>query len=99
MTLAAAGFRKYRRRAVQRGLGRLRPLPGLLVFRPRHWPLYLALVLGLAAGISDLIHHWVPDLIMFPILTVTMAALVLHCVLDGNDYHTYAKMKEGLSNG
>ena len=99
--LASVKFRKYRNRAYERGLLKPQPLPGILTFRrdPLRLVLYAILALGLICIVSDIIARWIPESVMFPILSITVIALVLHCVLDGRDYQAYAKMKEGTKNG
>ena len=99
--LASAKFRKYRNRAYERRLLQRQPLPGALTFRaaPSSLVLYLILAASVVCVVTDLIWHWAPGAVMFPILTVTLTAFVLHCFLDGRDYRAYAKMKEGMKNG
>lgn len=99
--LASAKFRKYREQLYQRGKLKRQPLPGILSFRarPLQLTLYLIVAAGAACAVTDILRHWVPGALMFPILSVTMLAFVLHCFLDGRDYQAYAKMKEGMKNG
>lgn len=100
LSLAAAlGFGKYRRRAENRGLIKRSRVPGVFRFRREHWLLYLILAAGIVCGVTDYFLRWIPGNLLFPILSVTALAFALHCVLDGNHYQAYVKMKEGKKNG
>lgn len=99
--LATVKFRKHRSLAYERGLVKRQPLPGILTFRAgkRQLALYLILAAGLICIGTDIWLHWAPDYVMFPILSATVIAFVLHCFLDGRNHQVYEKLKEGMKNG
>ena len=82
--------------------GRLaRPsLPGMLVLSKDiiHFILYGIIFLGIVILITDLIFRWLPKNTMFPILSVTYIAFVIHSIIDGKNYKAYKTIKEGMHN-
>ena len=101
--LLLAFFTKGRQQTVRRklktmGLLRAHQPPGIISFSisPLTVTIYLIILVGLIVTISDIIWHWVPGTIMFPILSITLFAFVLHCVVDGENYKVYKVIKKGL---
>ena len=95
-----SGLRKIRVRAYSSGKMTPPNLPGMLMFfaRPISLVLYLIVLVGVGLIVSDMIRSWVPEKIMFPVLSVTLYAFVVHSVIDGKNYRAYRIMKEGMYN-
>lgn len=75
-------------------------LPGLLNFS-LNWMsivLYSIIAVGLILIITDIIFGYVPEMVMFPIISVTILSFALHCVLDGKYYKVYKLIKESVNN-
>ena len=64
----------------------------------RMWILYGTTMLGLVFIITDIIFGYVPEAIMFPIISVTILSFAVHCVFDGKYYKAYKLIKESVNN-
>lgn len=73
---------------------------GLISFSKdwRMWILYGTTVLGLVLMITDIIIGYVPESVMFPIISVTILSFTVHCVIDGKYYKAYKLIKESVDN-
>lgn len=60
--------------------------------------LYGTTVLGLLLVVTDIIIGYVPEKIMFPIISVTILSFMVHCVVDGKYYKSYKQIKECVNN-
>ena len=87
---------KRRQQTVRRKLKSMRLLrahqsPGIISFSlsPLTITIYMIFMIGLIVVISDMIFHWVPGYIMFPIISITLVAFMMHCVIDGENYKIY----------
>lgn len=58
---------------------------------------YIIIILGLGFIISDIICNYIPEKIMFPILTVTILSFAVHSVIDGKYYKVYKQIKESVN--
>lgn len=98
---AHTGFRRQRHRLYKLEQSRPQQFSGAFTFRitPVGMALYLITAAGLILMISDMIAPWLPEQVLFPVLSATMFAFVLHCFLDGKNYQAYKRIKEGMKNG
>ena len=105
LTLVAALLTKrklyaYREKLLIKGFIKEQRLPGIISFS-FSWKniiLYTITVLGLILIISDIIFVYVPEMIMFPIISVTILSFAVHCVVDGKYYKGYKLIKESVRN-
>ncbi len=98
--LTKRNLRRWRERlAVREGFQRQR-VPGIVYFswNKRNAVIYIVAALGLALMIADMIFTFVPEMMMFPIISVTLLSFMLHCVLDGQYYKVYQKIKESMDD-
>ncbi|MBQ6824654.1 MAG: hypothetical protein IJP27_08360 [Clostridia bacterium] len=72
--------------------------PGIITFSAdrNHIILYAVCGAGILVAISDLVFHYISEFIMFPILSVILFAFTMHCIVDGENYKLFKKVKEGL---
>lgn len=99
-------FTKKRQQPVRRklkttGLLKAHQPPGIISFSrsPLTVTLYAVFLIGLIVMISDIVFHWASEYIMFPILSITLFAFMLHCVVDGENYKVYQVVKKGMDQG
>ena len=64
----------------------------------RMYIIYGITVLGILLILSDIIFKYVPEVIMFPAVSVTLLSFVTHCVIDGKYYKAYKTIKENYDN-
>ena len=64
----------------------------------RMWILYGTTLVGLVLIVTDIIFRYVPESVMFPIISVTILSFVVHCVFDGKYYKAYKLIKESVNN-
>lgn len=55
--------------------------------------------IGVALCITDVKFNYIPQAVAFPILSLTVMLVVIHCVFDGKYYKTYKIIKENFKNG
>lgn len=60
--------------------------------------LYAVCALGLILIICDFILRFIPGIVMFPIIAITIFAIELHGIVDGINYKTYKLLKEGIKD-
>lgn len=79
------------------GVKKEHKLPGIISFsaNAKHIIVYLVCGVGIALMLSDMIYDCISSRVMFPIISVTLFAFVIHCMVDGVNYKTFKKMKEG----
>ncbi len=75
-----------------------RKIPGILTFTfgVKHIILYLIIIMSFMLLLSDMIFHYLSEFIMFPLLSILFLAFVIHCIIDGKNYKTYIKIREGM---
>ncbi len=64
----------------------------------RMWILYGTTGLGLVLIATDILWRYVPEEIMFPVISITILSLAIHCVIDGKYYQAYKRIKESVNN-
>lgn len=62
------------------------------------WILYGITLVGLVMIITDIIFNYVPETIMFFIISLTLLLFSIHCVVDGKYFKVYAIIKESIRN-
>ena len=69
--------------------------PGMFMFskEPLHLVIYFVIVSGFVISVADLIRTFVPTRIMFPIISITYFAIVIHGMIDGKNFRIYQKIK------
>lgn len=60
--------------------------------------LYGTCLAGIAVIVTDIVFCYVPERIMFPIISLTMLLFAVHCVVDGKYYKVYKQIKESVNN-
>ena len=93
-------LQRIRHKVYTSGMMERPKLPGVITItkKPVNIILYSFVIIGLVLMISDLISHWIPEFIMFPIISFTLYAFVIHSVIDGKNYKAYRIIKEGMHN-
>lgn len=91
-------LRKSREKLKSKGSIKMRQAIGIVSFSVdwRMWILYGTIILGLVLIITDIIIGYVPELIMFPVVSITILSFIVHCVIDGKYYKTYKLIKESV---
>lgn len=62
------------------------------------WILYGVVILGVGLMVTDIMFSYVPEMAMFPIISITILSFAVHCVVDGKYYKVYKLMKENVNN-
>lgn len=60
--------------------------------------LYVVCALGLILFLCDFIFRLFPEIVMFPIIAITIFAIEFHGIVDGINYKTYKLLKEGIKD-
>ena len=60
--------------------------------------IYSVILACIACIALDLIWGFIPEVIMFPIIAITLLSVTLHCVFDGRYYKVYKLIKESFKN-
>lgn len=70
--------------------------PGIITFSAKPFSIicYIVLVLGICLMISDMIFHYVPQFVMFPVISIVFFSFVMHCITDGRNYKFYKKVRK-----
>lgn len=70
--------------------------PGVITFskKPLSLICYIILGIGICLMISDIIFHYVPQLVMFPVIAIVFFLFVMHCITDGKNYKFYKKIRK-----
>ncbi len=90
----------HRRKLIAGGLIRKHQRIGIINFSSE-WGrivLYSITVLGVILCVGDIIFTFVPQKVMFPVISVTILSFAVHCVIDGKYYKAYKLMKENTNN-
>ncbi len=96
--LAKKRIRPYRRKLKSVGELSASRLPGVFRFsrRPLSLIMYGIILVGAVLIITDIIFSYVPSAVMFPILSVTLFAFALHCIVDSETYQVFLKYRKGM---
>ena len=91
---------KFRKKLIHLGYIDRRHRPGIVSFTKSRESLiiYLINILGFLLIISDIAFSFIPESIMFPVISVTILSFAIHCVIDGKYYKVYKLIKERLNN-
>ena len=94
-------FKRVEKKIVSLGLMEKQKLPGVISFSKKigHIVLYVIFLLGLGVAVSDIILNYVPEQVMFPIVSVILFTFFTHCVIDGKNFKIYKIIKDGMDNG
>ena len=70
-------------------------VPGVLHFSLKmpNIVIYAVTVVGVILMVTDIIFGYIAEAIMFPVVSITLVAFILHCVIDGKYYKVYQYMK------
>lgn len=58
--------------------------------------LYVIIIVGVLLCASDIMFDYLAEKIVFPVISVTILAFLLHCVIDGKCYKVYKYIKESV---
>lgn len=74
--------------------------PGIfsISFDVKRIVLYSVITIGTIFIVTDMVWNYVHQAIMFPVVSITMFAFGLHCVIDGKYYKAYKLIKESVNN-
>lgn len=75
-------------------------LPGIICFSfgGKRLMLYAVAAVGLILSITDIAYNYIPERVMFPIISVTILSFIIHCVVDGKYYKVYKLIKESVND-
>lgn len=98
--LTRTSLRRHRERLIVRDSMERQRLPGIINFslNKKNIILYAFIVIGLVLIVTDIAFSYVPETIMFPIVSVTIILFTVHCVVDGKYYKAYQQMKECMKH-
>ena len=70
--------------------------PGIISFSKQNESIvtYCVFIVGLLLIVADAIWIFLPKTIAFCVISITLMAFLLHCVLDGKCYLIYKKIRE-----
>lgn len=99
--LAAGTLRGYRAELIKKGYIKKHQQTGLISISkdPKMWVVYALFIVGLAVSITDIIIDYVPEVVMFPIVSLTVLSFAVHCIVDGKYFKAYRQIKEIMKNG
>jgi len=91
---------RERENLVNKGIIKKKKLPGAFSFKVGliNIIIYSITGIGLVVIVSDIFFGYMTEIIMFPIITLTLISFSLHCVLDGKYYEVYKTIKESAKN-
>ncbi len=95
-TSISESLRKWIRKNEPKKNIKRKSIPGILTFRKKHMLLYAIIIIGIAVSMMNITGVEISKIIMYPIISVTFFAIILHSVIDGENYNIYKKMKEGM---
>lgn len=82
--------------------GKYRPQKhwGIITFSKKgtHIALYVVITVGVLLVLMEIISGYIPNKILLLIIAITYYAVLLHCVIDGENYKKYLFIKDGMSN-
>ncbi len=73
---------------------------GIITFRKKltHIALYTVIAVGIVLVFCEIILGFIPNEYLLFIIAVTYYAVLLHCVIDGENYNKYLFIKDGMNN-
>ena len=91
---------KERQKLLNSGIISKQVLPGAVCFGKgkNNIIIYSIFVIGLALIVSDIFTSYVPEKLMYPIISITIISFSIHCVIDGKYYKVYKIIKESVEN-
>lgn len=94
-------FEKVGVKLISLGLMEEQRLPGAISFSKKigHIILYAIFLLCLGVAVSDIIFKYVPEQVMFPVVSIILFTFFTHCVIDGKNFKIYKIIKDGMDNG
>lgn len=102
--IAAHSTKRILRRSCEKLIGRgqipKHQRPGIISFSG-NWKMlivYAVTLIGLVLIVTDIIIGYVPEMVMFPVISITLLSFTAHCVFDGKYYKVYKLIKECVSN-
>ncbi len=98
--VTAVALKKEYKRLVASGEMKKQRLPGIFSFgkEANNLCIYALILFGLIMIVTDIIFEYVPQAAMFPLISITILAFSLHCVMDGKYYKAYKLVKESENN-
>lgn len=98
--MTKVSLHRWRERLALRGYIKKQKIPGIFFFswNIRNAIIYLITAVGLVLIISDIAFGFVPEIVMFPIISITLLSFMLHCVFDGQYYKVYKMIKESMDD-
>lgn len=99
--LATGTLRGYRAELIKKGYIKKHQQIGLISISkdPKMWVVYALFVIGLILSITDIIFDYVPEVAMFPTVSLTILSFAVHCIVDGKYFKAYRQIKEIMKNG
>lgn len=73
--------------------------PGIITFsrKPLMVSLYFLIIIGVGLMVSDIFLHYIPQFVMFSIISIVFFSFIIHCVVDGRNYKLYQKVRKECS--
>lgn len=92
---------RYRETLIRKGYIERNKMIGIISFSKdwKMWILYGITIVGVILIITDIIFGYIPEKVMFPMMSITILSFAIHCVMDGKYYTVYKRMKEDVGNG
>ena len=71
-------------------------LPGILSLSggKQNIVLYAITVIGIAVIVTDIFWGYLPEVMIFPLISITLLSFLIHCIIDGKYYKIYKNIKE-----
>lgn len=97
--IARKVFLRYREDPMIGGNWPTNKMPGIFRFslKGRNWILYAIALVGLILIVADIAFRFVPEVVMFPIISVTILSFAIHSIVDGKYYIVYKQIKERVN--
>lgn len=89
---------KERQKLIDKEMIKKQVIPGIVYFdfKMNNIIIYSIMGIGLLLIVSDLFMNYIPEAIMFPVISITLISFSLHCVIDGKYYKVYKTIKESV---
>ena len=89
---------KERQKLIDKEMIKKQVIPGIVYFdfKMNNIIIYSIMGIGLLLIVSDLFMNYIPEAIMFPVISITLISFSLHCVIDGKYYKVYKIIKESV---
>lgn len=91
-------LRRYRVQYIANQQMKKQILPGCIFFSINftNAVIYAVIIMGLVLSITDIVWIYIPESVMFSVLSITMMFFLVHSVIDGKYYKVYKIMKEDI---